>query len=433
MKKAKIGIRREDKNEWEGRVPLVPADVHRLAADEGIEFAVQPSAVRAFADGEYAGRGVEIREDLRDCPVVVAVKEIPSEFFLPGRTYVFFSHTIKGQPENMSMLRRLMDLGCTLLDYERIVDETGGRLIFFGKYAGLAGMIDTLWTAGRRFSAEGFQTPLSTIRQAIEYPDLDAAESAVSEAGEEIAVRGLPEPLTPFVIGVTGYGQVSKGAQEIIDLLPVKEIPARELPSVYAGGDTPAHIIYKVVFTEEDMVRPSDPGRPFDLDEYFNKPERYVSRFDEYLPFITLLVNCIYWDDRYPVFVPDGFLRDNPRIPLKVIGDITCDVEGSIECNKKATDSGNPVFVFDPVTGSIRDGVEGNGVVVLAVDNLPCEIPIDSSTRFSSVLSGFIPALAAEDFSIPFEQSTLPDHLKRSVILCNGELTPDYRYISRYL
>lgn len=433
MGNSKIGIRREDKNEWEGRVPLVPADIRRLSGGDGIGFTVQPSTIRAFSDDDFTGPGVEVKEDLRDCPVVVAVKEIPEDLLLPGRAYVYFSHTIKGQPENMPMLRRLMKLGCTLIDYERIVDEAGRRLIFFGRYAGLAGMIDTLWTAGRRFATEGFSTPLSGIRQAMEYTDLEAAKKAVSGAGEKIDAHGFQEPLTPFVIGVTGYGQVSKGAQEIIDLLPVREIAARELPALHARDDLSANVVYKVVFTEEDMVRPVDPDRPFDLNEYFTQPERYTSRFDKYLPFVTLLVNCIYWDERYPIFVPDSYLKDNPGIPLRVIGDITCDVEGSIQCNRKSTDSGNPVYVFDPVAGSIRDGVQGNGIVVLAVDNLPCEIPLDSSSTFSSVLSGFIPALAAEDFSAPFEKSTLPGPLKRAVIVYNGELTPDYKYISEFI
>jgi len=151
----KVGIRREDKDAWEARVPLVPDDVRGIVASCDATVCVQPSALRVFPDDAFASAGAVVTEDLDDCDIVLAVKEIPEAQFRPGKTYVFFSHTIKGQPYNMDMLRRMMELGCQLLDYERIVDEHNARLISFSRFAGIAGVVDTLWALGRRLEWEG--------------------------------------------------------------------------------------------------------------------------------------------------------------------------------------------------------------------------------------------------------------------------------------
>ena len=150
----RLGIRREDKNEWERRAPLAPDAVSRLVA-QGVEVLVEPSPRRIFTDLEYARAGARIAPDLSACTLVLGVKEIPPARFRPGGAYCFFSHTIKGQPYNMGMLARLRELGCTLLDYELVKDDQGRRLIFFGRHAGLAGMLDSLWALGRRLAEEG--------------------------------------------------------------------------------------------------------------------------------------------------------------------------------------------------------------------------------------------------------------------------------------
>lgn len=144
-----IGIRREDKNEWERRVPLTPAQVARLVQQQ-LPIMVQPSSIRAFADDSYAAAGTIVQEDLAAADIILAIKEIPLELLQPYKTYLFFSHTIKGQAHNMPLLRRLLELNCQLIDYERIVDQQNRRLIFFGEHAGLAGMVETLRTLGQR-------------------------------------------------------------------------------------------------------------------------------------------------------------------------------------------------------------------------------------------------------------------------------------------
>jgi alpha-aminoadipic semialdehyde synthase len=408
-----------------------------LIEQHQLKFLVQPSAIRAFPDAAFTEAGAVLHEDLSAAEVILAVKEIPPEALQPGQTYLFFSHTIKGQPHNMPMLRRLLELHCQLIDYERVVDAQNRRLIFFGQHAGLAGMIDTLRALGQRLAWEGIATPLADLRPTYEYTDLTAAQSDLRRTGRRIIEEGWPVDLTPLVIGLAGYGNVSRGAQAILDLLPTRQISPAELPALTGRKDVDRGMIYKVVFKEEDTVEPIRESQPFDLAEFFQHPERYRSRFEKYLPHLSVLVNCIYWDARYPRLLTKEAARhlyhgDSPP-KLRVIGDISCDIEGGIEPTIKATEPDAPTFVWDPATDTALDGVAGAGPVIMAVDNLPGELPVESSTSFGEALSPFIPALATCDFSLDFAECALPPELKRATIVYHGELTPDYRYLEKFI
>jgi len=432
-----IGIRHEDKSRWERRAPLVPADVGALISEHGLRFAVQRSPTRAFPDEDYRAAGAEIVDDLRDCAIILGVKEIPPACFEPGRTYVFFSHTIKAQSYNMPMLRRIIELGCQLIDYELITDAQGRRLVFFGPFAGRAGMIDALWALGQRLRHEGVENPFELVRQAYQYANLAEARQALAAVGAQIREHGLPRALRPLVCGFAGYGNVSAGAQEIFDLLGVQEVRPEELADLPAA----ARECFKVVFREEHMVeRIADaPAAPagFDLREYYQHPERYRPVFFAYVPHLTILANCIYWDPRYPRFVTCAQLRElfsGPTPPrLRVIADITCDINGSIECNVRATEPDDPVYVYEPASGQVRSGVVGAGPVVLAVDHLPCELPVDASEYFSRALRPLIPPLARADFGGSLEHSGLPPELQRATMVYQGKLTERYRYLEAHL
>lgn len=215
-------------------------------------------------------------------------------------------------PYNMPMLRRLLQLGCTLIDYEKVTDEHGRRLVFFGRHAGLAGTIETLWALGQRLAWQGFVTPLAQVRHAYEYHNLAEAKAAIAQIGAVTQAEGLPEALAPLMVGVTGYGNVAKGAWEILSLLPIEVIEPAQLADV-----------------------------------------------------------------------------------------ISCDVEGSVEITVKITEPGQSVFVYDLLTGAVHDGYEGPGVVVMAMDILPSELPRDASESFSAILAPYIPAIAATDISAP--------------------------------
>jgi len=428
-----LGIRREDKNPWERRVPLIPVHARELIRDLGIEMWIQPSEIRVFSDQDYRQEGVEISEDLSPCSIVLAVKEIPLEFFRDGRVYVFFSHTVKGQPHNMPMLERMIERRATLIDYERIVDGQGRRLVFFGRQAGQAGMIDTLWALGKRLESEGIPSPFSSIRQTIGYASLVDAEEAVKAAGWEIYKRSLDSRIVPLVFGFCGYGHVSQGAQEIFDLLPFEEVPPGQLAGLDKKKNYSAKKVYKTIFKEADMVRPKDRRQAFELQDYYDHPEKYRPVLEKSLPYLTGLINAIFWTPRYPRFVTNQFLKrlysgqTTPR--LRVIGDLSCDIDGGVECTLRCTDPSSPVFTYDIRTEEAKEGFAGRGPVIVAVDNLPAEISLESSVFFSQVLKPFIPALCAADFSSAFARLRLPAPLHKAVILHRGELTPDYAYL----
>jgi len=433
----KIGVRSEDKSQWERRVPLVPGDLKALR-EGGIDAVVQASSHRAFGDDEFDRAGVPVQPDLGDCNIIIGIKEIPPAKLEAGKIYLFFPHVIKGQPGNMPMLRRLIELNTTLVDYERIVDEKNRRLIFFGRHAGLAGMINAIWSLGKRLEVEGVPSAFSRLKQARTYAELSGAQEDMARIAARIAAEGVPQTIHPLVVGFTGYGNVSQGAQEILDILPVQAISPAELKNVAHDRSRDTRVVYKVVFKEEALVEPLAAGGAFDLDDYFRRGKGgYRSVFGRYLNDLTVLVNCVYWDERYPRLLTLEQCRSlwapgrSPK--LKVIGDISCDVNGSVECTVKPTEPGNPVYVYEPATGKVNDGFEGDGPVMMAVEILPSEIPRESSIDFSRVLNRFIPQLATADLSKSFADLDLPPELKRAMIVYKGELTPEYAYLKSAL
>ena len=429
-----IGIRREDKNRWERRAPLTPDHVAELTR-LGLDVAVQPSPIRVFPDEAYRRAGARVAEDLSECRLVVGVKEIPPPVFHAGTAYAFFSHVIKGQAGNMPMLRRLMEVGGSLVDYEKVADDRGRRLVFFGRHAGFAAMLDTLWALGRRLADEGIDSPFAPLRLAHDYADLEDAYQALSRVASEIRGGGLPASLHPLVFGFTGSGNGSKGAQEIFDRLPYEQVAPEDLDELFTDPDTPRNLLYKVVFARTDRVRRRD-GGPFDVEGYARVPHDHVGAMAPYLPRLTALVNSIYWEPGHPRVVGLDDLRElwasgAPR--LRVIGDLSCDLRGSIEATVKITTPGDPVFVYDVAAGDAVPGIAGRGPVILAVDNLPCELPVDASQHFGDALLRFVPALARCDWTKPLHALALPDEIRRAVIVHRGELAPAFRYLERHL
>ena len=431
-----IGIRHEDKYEMELRAPLTPRHVEHLIVGKKLDIIVQSSAKRIFTDEEYRQSGAIIANDLHQCNVIFGVKEMPVSFFEEAKTYVFFSHVIKGQKYNMPMLRRMIELKCNLIDYEKIIDEQGKRMIFFGRYAGLAGMINSLWSLGLRLKYFGYDTPFAKIKQAHHYASLAEARKVISDVGQVIAEGGLPPDLHPLTFGFTGYGNVSAGAQEILGLLPVKEISPEKLIFLKQRKKLPDNIVYKVIFKEEDLAKSNDPHAQFDLHDYYSNPGNYHSQFDKYIPHLSVLMNCMYWDDRYPRLITKDYLEKlfaagHPK--LTVVGDITCDPDGSVECTHHGTVIEDPIFVYNPKTRQPVMGFVGEGLLVMAVDILPSELPRDSSNGFADVLVNFVKPIADADFSESFEDLDLPRTIKRGLILHNGELTPDFKYLEQFV
>ncbi|MBN1830141.1 MAG: hypothetical protein JW884_13505 [Deltaproteobacteria bacterium] len=433
----KIGIRSEDKSPWERRSPLIPKDIQALR-EQGISIVVQASAHRVFSDNDFRSAGIPVQTSLKDCDIIIGIKEIPKDMFEFRKIYLFFAHVIKGQPYNMPMLERMMELETTLLDYERIVDGNNRRLIFFGRHAGMAGMINTLWALGQRLEEENIENPFSVLRQAKNYRNLEEAREELDRVAEVIRTRGIPEILNPLIVGFTGYGNVSQGAQDIFDILPFRSIEPEAPEDIMLNDPASRHVLYKIVFREKHMVQSIDGSQSFDLNHYYREGvKKYRSQFYRYLPQLTVLVNGIYWDARYPRLMTIEDCRNlwNGTVPpkLKVIGDITCDPGGSIECTVESTSPDDPVYVYDPRNGVISHGFKGWGPLVMAVDILPTEIPYESSCYFSSILREYIPLIAAANYKDDFARLTMIPELKGAMILHRGTLTPDYRYLRKHL
>jgi len=429
-----IGIREEDKYAAERRVSITPDHAKRLIDEHRIEVHFKPSQKRIYSDEEFLAAGCKPDETLSEPDIIFGVKEIPINSFEKDKTYIFFSHVIKGQPYNMNMLKKMMELECNLIDYERVVDENNRRLIFFGRFAGLAGMINSLWSLGLRLEHQGFDTPFLKIKQAIEYHSLEEAKEAISLVGKEIIEKGLPKEISPLVIGITGYGNVSKGAQEITDLLPIQEITPEDLLALRAKG-AGCNMIYKVIFKEIDMFKKRDGGE-FDLQHFFRNPVEYTADFEKFIPTISVLINCIYWDSNFDRIVKKKCLKEcwkNADFNLTVIGDITCDPNGSIEATHKGTDIEEPIFVYHPESEVPTFGHTGEGILIMAVDILPSELPRDSSYAFADALEPFVPEIACCDFTLPFEQLPLPAPIHKAMILHKGNLTPEYLYLEKFV
>ena len=419
---ADLGIRRENVR-GERRAPLAPLHVEELVREHGRSVVVQPSTLRVFDEDTYRAAGAEVREDLSDCRVILGIKEIPPQEILPGKPHLAFFHVVKGQRHNMPILRRALEARATLIDYEPVVDRHGRRLLFFGRHAGYAGMIDGLWALGRRLAAEGVPSPLAEVRQAKDYDHLEAArDHLATRVGRAIREEGMPEAVRPLVIGFTGGGNVSSGAQEVLSRLPVVEVHPEELAGLADRPDLSRRTLYKVVFRR---------GHRAD--------------FARHLPHLTLLVNAIYWAPSDPRLVtwedlealwdgsgaPGGSPGHPPK--LKVIADLSCDIEGSIEANVRQTSPDDPVYVAQPETRSVRSGFDGRGPVILAIGNLPAELPRDATDYFGDSLFPFVLPLAAAEYDVSFEHLVLPAAVLGAVITHRGELAPRHRHLETFL
>lgn len=433
----RLGIRREDKSELERRAPLTPDDVAALIQEHGITVSIQPSDSRIFPDQAYSDAGATVIEDLTDCDLIVGIKEVPGERLIEGKPHLFFSHTHKGQSYNMPLLEEMLKKQVTLLDYELVTDDSGRRLIAFSYQAGQAGMINSLWSLGQRLSVKGIDTPLSALKQAIRYEGgLDEAKAAIHEVGNTLREQGLPNSVSPLIIGITGEGRVADGARDVLAVMNPIELTSSQLLDDDLISSLSDREIYVVPFHMEHFLERADGGNSFDFSEYVEHPERYRSVFSRFLPHLTVMVNGIYWDERYPKLVTLADVKslfESGEPKLTVIGDVTCDVDGSVETTVKAALPDNPVFVYDPASGTIRDGFEGDGLLMMTVDILPSEIPETSSVHFGEMLRPMIPELLAIDFSRNFDQLELPAAFRQAVISHQGKLTPNFDHLHEYL
>ena len=428
-----VGIIKEE-NEREKRAPIVPADV-RWLTDMGIEFEVESSLNRIFSDKEYSRAGAKIVKRVRKASFLVGVKAPSPSNVISGKIYMIFSHTVKGQKDNISLLKEMMKKRVTLLDYEKIRDSRGKRLVFFGRHAGICGFVDSLSYYGKKMKHAGIDTPFLALKPSWKYGSIDLLEKDMIKVGELIRQKGLSKKLTPFVLGVIGRGNVSSGIQEMLGFWDSEEVHPQDMKSFIKRKSPDNKKIYTIVFYREEKLRAKS-KKKFYFEEYLKCPEKFESNMNKYLPKLNMLFNASYWDHHYPRLVTKKmikkmFLKKNSR--LEFISDISCDIGGSVELTYKTTTQKKPVYTYDPLTDKYKEGYKAKGITMLAIDNLPTELPGDSSKDFSRLIREYVYQIAAYGVVNITDYIAIPGELRRAAVTQAGELTENYQYLRQYL
>uniref|UniRef100_A0A6A7FUG5 Alpha-aminoadipic semialdehyde synthase n=1 Tax=Hirondellea gigas TaxID=1518452 RepID=A0A6A7FUG5_9CRUS len=439
-----MAIRREDQSVWERRAPLGPKQV-RYLVNKGVKVLVQPSNRRAYPVQLYQKAGARIQEDINEAPVIMGVKQVPIDKLIPNKTYCFFSHTIKAQEANMPLLDALLEKNVRLMDYERMVDDEGNRLVAFGKFAGLAGMINILHGIGIRLLALGHHTPFMHIGPAHNYRNTEMARQVIRDAGYEIALNMMPRSIGPLTFVFTGTGNVSQGAQDIFQDLPHEYVSIKALKKVAEKGMT--NKLYACEVSREDHLVNRETGR-FDAPEYEEHPERYISTFSRNVaPYASVIINGIYWAVNSPrlLTIPDAkFLlqpvytpwlpssEGAPPLPHRMLGicDISADPGGSIEFMAECTTIDHPFCLYDANQNKEHNSFKGPGVLVCSIDNMPTQLPRQSTDFFGDLLIPHMEDILQSDASKPFEDHSFSPGVKSAFITSNGKLTPGYEYIT---
>ncbi|ACV26566.1 bifunctional lysine ketoglutarate reductase /saccharopine dehydrogenase family protein [Kangiella koreensis] len=413
-------IRKEHKNKWEKRAPLTPKAVKTLT-EQGLSIELEPCDIRIFPDQDYQAAGAIYPSSPDQAEFVLGIKEPPVGSIKHGQVHLAFSHTIKGQEYNMPLLQKFLDEDATLLDYEPIVDPaTGQRTIAFGRYAGIAGAVDSFAVLGEKLAQKELATPLSELKMTHTYGTVENLKQSLEQFD-----LSQGEPIRALVVGT---GKVGKGSIEVCEWLGLPKVSAKD----FLAGNLPEGSFYAVL-SSRHINRRKDGGE-FSMKEFVAKgSELYESTFDQVLGKFNILLQTPYWEEMYPKHLTKERMQQfKDKLPL-VIGDISCDINGSLECTTKASDSDNPAFTYNVDTGDSQDGISWQGVTVMSIDNLPCELPIDASNDFSKALTTYAPQIMQMDLSKPFAECGLPKDLADAVIVYKGQLTPNYEYLKEYL
>ncbi|KAG0260345.1 hypothetical protein BG011_001946 [Mortierella polycephala] len=426
-----IAIRREGKNRWERRAALTPEAVEKLIRETGIKVYVQPSSKRIFSDDKYRAAGAIIQEDLSAADVILGIKEVPVKDLIPGKTYVYFSHTHKGQKYNMPMLQDVLDKKIRLIDYELMADEHKKRLVLFGKHAGYAGMIDGVHGLGQRLLGLGYSSPFLHIGMAHNYKSLASAKIALQSLGNTISDEGTPKEFGPMTFTFTGGGNVSKGAQDVFKSLPHEFVDPKDLPKIAASKNARLDRIYAAEVNIADHIRHKTKNEFTSAEEYFANPQDFTSTFyKDIAPYSSMVINGAYWDERFPRLMTTEqlkVLQSDPANKFRMlsIADVSCDINGSFEFMSHATTIENPFFYVDAVHGKEHTNAEALGVQIMSVDILPSELPLESSQHFSDSLYPFIKELIRENYSHPV--------LAGATVAESGSLKPAHENLTKVL
>lgn len=332
----------------------------------------------------------------------------------------------------MPLLDKIMEKKIRLIDYECIRGENE-RLVAFGRYAGIAGACDFLRGIGEFLLTRKFHTAFVNVSSSYMYTDLDHMFSSLSLIGNQITKKGLPKQFAPYVFAVTSKGRVAEGALEVLKQLPHEEVTADQLETLPKDNKK----IYIVTLTSEDLVKRKDGGE-FNKAEYYDQPDDYEANFARFYDKISFLVQCMYWEPKYPKVVIEEELcaaAKDPSMKFMGLTDISADYEGSIGITRHFLEIEDPFRLYTPEKKAFKQTIgefkEGD-ILFHCVDHLPAELPVEASNHFGEKLIPFIEALAKSNFDTPFDQQEdYAETIKNAVITCHGELTPKYSYIAK--
>jgi alanine dehydrogenase len=395
-----FGIIKERKNPPDKRVVFSPDELARLKQlHPDLSVKVESSDTRVFTDEEYINKGIEVTNDVSDCDFLLGIKEIPVEDLIPNKSYFFFSHTIKKQPHNRKLLQAILEKNIDLYDYETIVDAENHRLIGFGKYAGIVGTYNSIRAFGIKF--ELFKLP-----------------KAETLSGKEALIAHLKRLiLPPLKFVVTGTGNVGSGVKEVLDAIKVKEVSIENyLTKNYTQS------VYTQIHTLDYNSRID--GKLLGFDDFSKNPQDYTSNFERFTKVSDIYITAHFHANGAPNILTREMLQASD-CKIKVVADISCDIDGSIACSLRTSTIAEPLYGYLPSENKEVDVFHPAAIVVMAVNNLPCELPKDASIGFGKmVIEKVIPAFFNDDKD---------GILHRAKITENGKLTPRFSYLQDFV
>ena len=396
----KFGIIKERKNPPDRRVVFSPFELLQVKKQfPNAEIKVEASDIRVFSDNEYTENGFEVSDDVSDCDVLIGVKEVPIDALIPNKKYFFFFFTIKKQTYNRKLLKACIDKNIELYDHETIVNENNTRLIGFGRYAGIVGAYNGIRAFGLKY----------------EIFNLPKAENLTSQDAliQQLKKQFLP----PIKIVLSGKGKVAMGAKEMLDGMKIKEVSVENYLST-----TYTYPVYTMVDVEDYNSKKD--GSAFDKKDFYANPQNYNSNFERFTEVSDIFIAGHFYGNGAPVILSKEMLA-SPKCKIKVVADISCDIDGPIACTLKASTIADPNYGYLPSEHKEVDMFHPSAIVVMAVDNLPCELPKDASEGFGEMfLEHVIPAFFNNDAN---------GVLERAKITENGRLTPRFAYLQDYL
>ena len=396
----KFGIIKERKNPPDRRVVFTPEELVRLQSEHSeAKIKVETSDIRVFSDEQYADLGIEVTADLSDCDVLFGVKEVPVDALIPNKKYFFFSHTIKKQSYNRKLLQAILNKNIELYDHETIVDANNKRLIGFGRYAGIVG-------AYNGFRAFGIKYDLFTL-----------AKAETLTGKDELIARLKRQTLPNIKIVLTGHGKVGMGAKEILDGMKIKQVDIEDFLSKQYS---------EPVYTQIDVL---DYNKRIDgsistKSDFYKNPHEYTSDFGRFSKVADIFMAGHFHGNGAPDILTREMLQaaDNK---IQVVADISCDVDGPIACTLKASTIAEPFFGYLPSEHIEVPYTHPASIMVMSVDNLPCELPKDASEGFGEMFMKYvIPA---------FFNGDKDGILGRAKMTENGKLTPRFAYLQEYV